>query len=140
MRHHIINTHNIPIIDFGTSSATITLPPKKPVENSCLILVEQGICFYTKLELTDGDYFITTFVTDESECSKFYLEIKIGNATANDSIQSKEIISRSTVLSLEKNSWKCAFGDKNGVSISKACIAATFENVDIHLTASIKRI
>ncbi|XP_037028688.1 uncharacterized protein LOC119068928 [Bradysia coprophila] len=142
MRHHIINTHHIPIIDFGTPSATIALPPRTPMENACLILVEDEICFYTKLELIEGDYFITTFAqTDEMECSKYYLEVKIGNSTANDSIQSKEIISRSIVLSLEKNSWKCALCDKNGVSISKECISATFDNTaDIHLTASIKRI
>lgn len=142
VRHHIINTHNIPIIDFGASSATITLPPRQPVESSCLILVEDETCFYTKLELSDGDYFITTFAqTDEMECSKYYLEAKIGNPTEQDSIQSKEIISRSVVLSLEKNSWKCALASKNGISISKACISATFDkNADIHLTATIKRI
>lgn len=142
MRRHIINAHNIPIIDFGTSSATISMPPKTPVENSCLILVEDDICFYTKLELSDGDYFITTFgQTDETECSKYYLEVKIGNTAKNDSIQSKEIISRSVALTLEKNSWKCALHSKNGISISKACISATFDNsIEIHLTASIRRI
>ncbi len=143
MRRHIINAHNIPIIDFGTSSATISLPPKTPVENSCLILVEDDISFYTKLELSDGDYFITTFAqADETECSKYYLEVKIGNAFPNDSIQSKEIISRSAVLSLEKSSWKCALDTRNGISMSKVCILATFDNfnIDIHLTASIKHI
>lgn len=142
MRRHIINTHHIPIIDFGTSSATISMPPKTPVENSCLILVEDDICFYTKLEFTEGDYFVTTFAqTDETECSKYYLEVKIGNAITNDSIQSKEIISRSVALSLETNSWKYALCTKNGISISKVCILSTFDNnAEIYLTASIRRI
>lgn len=143
MRRHIINDHNIPIIDFGTSSATISMPPKTPVQNSCLILVEDDICFYTKLEFTDGDYFVTTFAqTDEIECSKYYLEVKIGNAIASDaSIQSKEIISRSVALSLEKKSWKYALCTKNGISISKVCVLSTFDNnAEIHLTASIRRI
>lgn len=134
MRRHIINAHNMPIIDFGSSSATISMPPKTPVENSCLILVEDDICFYTKLELTEGDYFITTFAqADESECSKYYLEVKIG-------IQSKEIISRSVTLSLEKNSWNCALRNKSGIAISEVCILSTFgNNAEIYLTASIKR-
>lgn len=139
MRRHIINAHNMPIIDFGSSSATISMPPKTPVENSLLILVEDDISFYTKLELTEGDYFITTFAqTDDTECSKYYLEVKIGT---NDTIQSKEIISRSVTLSLEKNSWKCALHNKSGISISKVCILSTFDNnAEIYLTASIKRI
>lgn len=142
LRRHIINSHNIPIIDFGNSSATISMPPRTPVEKSCLVLVEDEISFYTKLEFAAGDYFITTFgQTDEMECSKYYLEVKIGNATSNDTIRSKEIISRSVTLSLEMNSWKCALDMKNGISISKECILSTFsDNAEIHLTASIKRI
>lgn len=142
MRRHINSTHNIPIIDFGSSSATISMPPKTPVENSCLILLEDDICFYTKLDVTDGDCFVTTFAqTNETECSKYYLEVKIGSAVTNDSIQSKEIISRSVALSMENNSWKNAFCTKNGITITEACILSTFDsNTDIHLTASIKRI
>lgn len=142
LRRHIISAHNIPIIDFGGSSATISIPPKIPVEKSCLILVEDDICFFTKLEFTEGDYFITTFAqTDETDSSKYYLEVKIGNASTGDSIQSKEIISRSVALSLEKNSWKYALRSKNGISISKACILSTFDNnAEIYLTASIRRI
>lgn len=104
--------------------------------------MEDDICFYTKLEATDGEYFITSFgQADETDCSKYFLEVKIGNTSTNESIQSKEIISRSVILTLEKYSWKSALAAKNGISISKACILATFDiNTDINLTASIKKI
>lgn len=46
---HINKIHNMPLISFGTSSAEITLPPKKPVENASLILLEDKMSFWLRL-------------------------------------------------------------------------------------------
>lgn len=46
---HINLKHGIPSISFGTSSAEIALPPKTPIDNASLILVEDSKQFWLRL-------------------------------------------------------------------------------------------
>lgn len=46
---HVTERHRTPIISFGTASAEISLPPRTPVDNACLVLVLDGRKFWLKL-------------------------------------------------------------------------------------------
>lgn len=49
INQHITEMHKVPIISFGTESAEISLPPRIPIENACLILILDGQQFWLKL-------------------------------------------------------------------------------------------
>lgn len=104
---HISRIHKVPIISFNTSSAEISLPPRAPVDNACLILTLDNYQFWLKLIVhPNGDLFITSLLQgNEEDSSKYLLEIVIRKSNA-DKILGKELITRNRVYSLETSSWQ----------------------------------
>lgn len=124
---HILTTHKIPIISFGTSSAEISLPPRSPVENACLVLALEQHQFWLRLDYNgDGDIFVSVLIQgDVEEARKYVLEIAISNSEKAD-IFRKELITRHQVYDMEQHSWKVNFckdvvGFKKGLNIKFSC-------------------
>lgn len=98
--------HQKPIITFGTSFAEICLPPKPPVDSSCMVLLLDQKAFWLKLDVTSEQYFVTALIqgTDE-EAARYFVEVKIGN-NASCKIDKKEIVARCAVHSMETKAWQ----------------------------------
>ncbi|KAL1376898.1 hypothetical protein pipiens_004281 [Culex pipiens pipiens] len=141
---HVTERHRTPIISFGTASAEISLPPRTPVDNACLVLVLDGRKFWLKL-ISDpnsiGDIFISAlFQGGEAESRNYALEVVIRKAGPNH-ILGKELISRSEVHPMQAKSWNDISNTRSGVFYSADSIRSTFEpETEILLKASIKRL
>ncbi|XP_055588392.1 uncharacterized protein LOC129740674 [Uranotaenia lowii] len=144
LERHVSERHGTPIITFGTSSAEISLPPRTPVDNACLVLILDGRKFWLKL-ISDpsslGDIFISALLQGtEAECRNYALEVLIRKAGAHK-ILGKELISRSEVYSMECKSWNDVSNTRSGVFYSSECIRSTFEpETEVLLKASIKHL
>ncbi|XP_058812670.1 uncharacterized protein LOC131677100 isoform X1 [Topomyia yanbarensis] len=144
LEQHVTEHHRTPIISFGTASAEISLPPRTPVDNACLVLILHGHKFWLKLISSPssvGDIFISALLQgDETECRNYALEVVIRKAGLHQ-ILGKELISRSEVHSMEGKSWNDISNTRSGVYYTGECIKSTFEpETEILLKASIKRL
>nr|XP_029722762.1 uncharacterized protein LOC109397270 [Aedes albopictus] len=142
--HHVTDHHRTPIISFGTASAEISLPPRTPVDNACLVLILDGHKFWLKLisdSSSTGDIFISALLQgSESDCQNYALEVVIRKAGLHQ-IMGKELISRSEIHSMQTKSWNDISNTRSGVFYSSECIKSTFDaETEILLKASIKRL
>ncbi|XP_053659262.1 uncharacterized protein LOC128708313 [Anopheles marshallii] len=144
LQEHVTVHHRTPVISFGTASAEISLPPRTPVDNACLLLLLDGHKFWLKLisdTSTVGDIFLSALLEGSSEQSKNYALEVIIRKEGFDHILGKELISRSEVYSMADKSWNDLVNTKSGVFYTGVCIRATFSpDTEILLKASIKRI
>uniref|UniRef100_A0AAG5CSM6 PDZ domain-containing protein n=1 Tax=Anopheles atroparvus TaxID=41427 RepID=A0AAG5CSM6_ANOAO len=144
LQQHVTVHHRTPVISFGTASAEISLPPRTPVDNACLLLVLDGHKFWLKLisdTSTVADIFLSALLEGGPELSKNYaLEVVIRKEGFGQ-ILGKELISRSEVHSMVDKSWNDLVNTKAGVFYTGECIRATFSpDTEILLKASIKRL
>uniref|UniRef100_A0A182XVG5 Uncharacterized protein n=1 Tax=Anopheles stephensi TaxID=30069 RepID=A0A182XVG5_ANOST len=144
LQEHVTVHHRTPVISFGTASAEISLPPRTPVDNACLLLLLDGHKFWLKLisdTSTVGDIFLSALLEGSSELSKNYALEVIIRKEGFDHILGKELISRSEVYSMVDKSWNDLVNTKAGVFYTGVCIRATFSpDTEILLKASIKRL
>uniref|UniRef100_A0A182T232 E3 ubiquitin-protein ligase Sina-like RING finger domain-containing protein n=1 Tax=Anopheles maculatus TaxID=74869 RepID=A0A182T232_9DIPT len=144
LQEHVTVHHRTPVISFGTASAEISLPPRAPVDNACLLLLLDGHKFWLKLisdTSTAGDIFLSALLEGSSEQSKSYALEVIIRKEGFDHILGKELISRSEVYSMVDKSWNDLVNTKSGVFYTGVCIRATFSpDTEILLKASIKRL
>ncbi|ETN64835.1 hypothetical protein AND_003412 [Anopheles darlingi] len=144
LQEHVTGHHRTPIISFGSASAEISLPPRTPVDNACLLLVLDGHKFWLKLvseTSTIGDIFLSALLEGSTEQAKSYaLEVTI-RKEGFEQILGKELISRSAVYSMVDKSWNDLVNTKAGVFYTGVCIRATFSpETEILLKVSIKRL
>ncbi|KFB42626.1 AGAP002322-PA-like protein [Anopheles sinensis] len=144
LQQHVTVHHRTPVISFGTASAEISLPPRTPVDNACLLLLLDGHKFWLKLisdTSTIGDIFLSALLEGSPELSKSYALEVIIRKEGFDHILGKELISRSEVHSMVDKSWNDLVNTKAGVFYTGVCIRATFSpDTEILLKASIKRL
>ncbi|XP_049279755.1 uncharacterized protein LOC125762062 [Anopheles funestus] len=144
LQEHVTVHHRTPVISFGTASAEISLPPRTPVDNACLLLLLDGHKFWLKLisdTSTVGDIFLSALLEGSSEQSKNYALEVIIRKEGFDHILGKELISRSETYSMVDKSWNDLVNTKSGVLYTGVCIRATFSpDTEILLKASIKRL
>uniref|UniRef100_A0A182NGB3 PDZ domain-containing protein n=1 Tax=Anopheles dirus TaxID=7168 RepID=A0A182NGB3_9DIPT len=144
LQEHVTVHHRTPVISFGTASAEISLPPRTPVDNACLLLLLDGHKFWLKLisdTSTIGDIFLSALLEGSTELSKNYALEVIIRKEGFDQILGKELISRSEVHSMADKSWNDLVNTKAGVLYTGVCIRATFSpDTEILLKASIKRL
>uniref|UniRef100_A0A182PUE3 PDZ domain-containing protein n=1 Tax=Anopheles epiroticus TaxID=199890 RepID=A0A182PUE3_9DIPT len=144
LQEHVTVHHRTPVISFGTASAEISLPPRTPVDNACLLLLLDGHKFWLKLvsdTSTIGDIFLSALLEGSPELSKNYALEVIIRKEGFDQILGKELISRSEVYSMVDKSWNDLVNTKSGVFYTGVCIRATFSaDTEILLKASIKRL
>uniref|UniRef100_A0A8W7PU17 PDZ domain-containing protein n=1 Tax=Anopheles coluzzii TaxID=1518534 RepID=A0A8W7PU17_ANOCL len=144
LQDHVTVHHRTPVISFGTASAEISLPPRTPVDNACLLLLLDGHKFWLKLisdTSTIGDIFLSALLEGSPEQSKNYALEVIVRKAGFDHILGKELISRSEVYSMVDKSWNDLVNSKSGVFYTGVCIRATFSpETEILLKVSIKRL
>ncbi|XP_058059883.1 uncharacterized protein LOC131210625 [Anopheles bellator] len=144
LHEHVTVHHRTPVISFGTASAEISLPPRTPVDNACLLLVLDGHKFWLKLisdTSTVGDIFLSALLEGGPEQAKNYALEVIIRKEGFDQILGKELISRSEVHSMVDKSWNDLINTKAGVFYTGVCIRATFSpDTEILLKVSVKRL
>ncbi|XP_053673809.1 uncharacterized protein LOC128724066 [Anopheles nili] len=144
LQEHVTVHHRTPVISFGTASAEISLPPRTPVDNACLLLQLDGHRFWLRLisdTSTIGDIFLSALLEGGVEQSKNYALEVIIRKEGFEQILGKELISRSEVHPMVEKSWNDLVNTKAGVFYTGVCIRATFsEETEILLKASIKRL
>uniref|UniRef100_A0A1B0GQS0 Uncharacterized protein n=1 Tax=Phlebotomus papatasi TaxID=29031 RepID=A0A1B0GQS0_PHLPP len=127
LRHHVMEGHGVPILTFGTSSAEISLPPRTPVENACLLLQLQQKTFWLRLDTSKGDLFIATLLQGPaSDCSNYLLEVIVQN-TAPEKLMQRQLITRTPVYSLQTYSWHSILQNHKGILYTKKSITSTFD-------------
>ncbi|XP_059621152.1 uncharacterized protein LOC132264841 [Phlebotomus argentipes] len=140
IRHHVLEGHGVPILTFGTTSAEISLPPKTPIENACLILQLEQKTFWLRLDISQGDLFTSALLQGpSSDCSRYLLEVVVQNVTS-EKIMQRQLIMRNPVFSLQSHSWHDLLHHRKGILYTKKSITSTFdpETDVLLLRASVK--
>ncbi|GAB0098996.1 uncharacterized protein DMENIID0001_148130 [Sergentomyia squamirostris] len=127
LRRHILDGHGVPILTFGTASAEISLPPRTPVENACLLLQLEEKIFWLRLDTSDGNLFTSALIqSPHSDSSKYLLEVIVQNVTAEKLMQ-RQLITRTAVHSLQSHSWHEVLRQRRGILYTKKSITSTFD-------------
>ncbi|XP_055677810.1 uncharacterized protein LOC129786669 isoform X1 [Lutzomyia longipalpis] len=126
LRHHVLEVHGVPLLAFGTASAEISLPPRTPVENACLLLQLEQKIFWLRLDASQEDLFTSALLqAPTSECSKYLLEVVVQNNPA-EKLKQRQLITRNPVYSLQNHSWHDILHSRKGILFTKKSIASTF--------------
>lgn len=106
IQKHVSESHKVPVINFGTALAEITLPPKSPVENASLQLHEGTYTFWLRLICaSNGDLFTSAMIQgSKSDSEQFVLEVSLTNLS-DSKIHRKELIARNEIFDMENFSW-----------------------------------
>lgn len=149
LRRHINETHQIPIISFAASAATIRLPPVEPVDNAFL-LFRQGVHHHIWLRLHYDDEMLfcaallerspaatsaaaASSINDDDHREGFTLETSIRTEAGQ-----KELIDRCEITAIEEaNCWNRLMGEKKGIFYTKDSLRSTFDSDKLVLTVKI---
>lgn len=140
LRRHINETHEIPIISFASSTASIRLPPVEPVDNAFL-LFRQGVHHHIWLRLHyDEEMLFCAALLERSPAAStnegrecFTLETSIKTEAGQ-----KELIDRCDITAIEgENCWNRLRDERKGIFYSKESLRSTFDCDRLMLTVRI---
>lgn len=139
LRRHVTEKHQIPILSFGGSSASIRLPPVEPLDNAFL-LFRQGVHHNIWLRLHyDNEILFCAALLERSPATQsgskeeFTLETSIKKETCH-----KELIDRCDIQSIDECNWTQLLAEKTGIFYTKESLRSTFDNDNDNLLLSVK--
>lgn len=143
---HVGEVHRAAVVSFGDAvAAVVDLPPRQPLDGSCLVLRLHDIRFWVRLHYADGEYVLAALAqASDTEAARYDLEVRVGMAAVGERVVAREIVSHCAVQSLQCRAWHEVLEAHDGIVLSAESIGVTFGDVlatgGIVLKATIRRI